>query len=210
MQMPAGGARILSVGHSNHTAEFFVKLLKQAGVGAVADVRSSPFSRWLPHFNRAELAAELQRHGIRYFFLGDELGGRPSDDALYDEFGRVDYEQVRATGVFRQGLERLLALGAETSAAMLCSEEDPLDCHRGLMIAPALSDIGVTPLHLRKDGRIETMREMEERLLDETGIGAAERGGLFPLTDQDRRELLAEAYRAMARRKSFRIQPETT
>src|SRR5262245_15452457 len=85
--------RLLSVGHSNHSFEQFVELLRGAGVTALADVRSSPFSRRLPHFNGPQLAASLRPLGIASVFLGDDLGGRPRPRDLYDEDGRVDYEK---------------------------------------------------------------------------------------------------------------------
>src|SRR5947207_3599115 len=105
--LPAG-VRLFSVGHSNHDLPRLVGLLQGAGVTAVADVRSSPFSRRLPQFNRPHLTAVLDRGGIAYVFLGDYLGGRPEPDELYDAEGRVDYERVRTTEVFREGLDRLV------------------------------------------------------------------------------------------------------
>jgi len=161
---------LLSVGHSHHDLDRFLALLRAAGVTAVADVRSSPFSRRLPHFSRAPLSAALERCGITYVYLGDLLGVRPGSRELYDADGRVDYERVRATDFFRQGLDQLVRSTDRLIVAMMCGEEDPLDCHRGLMIAPALVEQGLAPGHLRGDGRIETTEEMERRLLKETGV----------------------------------------
>jgi hypothetical protein len=94
--------------------------------------------------------------------------------------------------------------------ALLCSEEDPLDCHRGLMIAPALSALGHALCHLRRDGSIETNEDMENRLLHETGIGAGLLDGLFAalLTEEDRQAMLAEAYQRMAVQKAYRMQED--
>jgi uncharacterized protein (DUF488 family) len=202
--------RLLSVGHSHHDLDAILVLLRGAGVTAIADVRSSPFSRRLPQFNRPSFAAALDRWGIAYIFLGDYLGGRPGADELYDVEGRVDYERVRATAEFREGLDRLVRGTDRFVVAMLCGEEDPLDCHRGLMITPALVEGGILPGHLRGDGRIESTVEMERRLLVETGVGEGEIGGLFDalLTLEDREALLAEAYRRMARKKAFRRDPD--
>jgi uncharacterized protein (DUF488 family) len=202
----SAGVRLLSVGHSNHDWPSFLTLLKQSGVTTLADVRSSPFSRRHPHFNKPALEHALREHGIAYVFLGDRLGGRPSSPALYDDEGRVDYERVRRSEAFQHGLEQLAHGRPGSIIAFLCSEEDPLDCHRGLMIAPALAARGLAPQHLRKDGSVETNEEMETRLLQETGIGAGLVDGLFAamLTDEDRRALLAEAYRRMARGKAYR------
>jgi uncharacterized protein (DUF488 family) len=200
---PAEGCRVLSVGHSHHDLPRLVELLRAAAVDAVADVRSSPFSRRLPQFNRPELEAALKAAGVAYVFLGDLLGGRPPQQALYDDEGRVDYRRVRATDFFRRGLERLERAQRKCRVAMLCAEEDPLDCHRGLMIAPALVERRIAPAHLRGDGRIETTAALEDRLLAVTGLD-----GLFALTEEDRREALEAAYDAMARKKAFRQRPD--
>lgn len=205
------GARLLSVGHSNHSWPAFVALLRGAGVTALADVRSSPYSGRYPYFNRESLARGLRGEGILYLFLGDQLGGRPGQPSLYDADGRVNYERVRRTETFQRGLEQLLQGQREYTMAFLCSEEDPLACHRGLMIAPALCERGSPPHHLRRDGTLETNEQMERRLLQETGVGAGILDGLFAatLTDDDRRSLLAEAYRHRARRKGYQLAPDS-
>jgi len=204
-------ARLVSVGHSNHDWPAFVALLRRAGVTALADVRSSPYSRRYPHFSREPLASGLCETGIAYVFLGDLLGGRPGQPSLYDEDGRVDYERVRRTEAFQRGLEQLTRASNGDRMAFLCSEEDPLHCHRGLMIAPALCERGFPPHHLRKDGSLESNEQMERRLLHETGVGVGLLDGLFAatLTEEERRALLAEAYRCQARRQAFQMQSDS-
>lgn len=204
-------AGLISVGHSNHDWPAFVSLLRRAGVAVLADVRSSPYSGRYPHFNRELLVSALGDEGIPYVFLGDLLGGRPRQPSLYDDDGRVNYERVRRTEAFQRGLEQLARAGNGNLLAFLCSEEDPLQCHRGLMIAPALSELGLPPLHLRKDGSLETNEQMERRLFQETGVGAGLIDGLFAatLTEEDRRMLLAEAYRCQVRRKAYQLLPDS-
>jgi hypothetical protein len=203
------GPRLFSIGHSNHDLGRLVTLLESANITAVADVRSSPFSQRLPHFSRPELEAALQQHGIGYIFLGDQLGGRPLHEELYDVEGRVDYERVRVMDWFQRGLDRLLQDAEHRVLAMMCAEEDPLDCHRGLMIAPALVERGIETSHLHGDGSIESMRAMEDRLLIASGVGRGITDGLYAgeVTDQERRQMLVEAYRYIARRKAFRFKP---
>lgn len=212
MQMRSVNAagRLLSVGHSNHEWLAFLALLRGAGVTAVADVRSSPYSGRYPWFNRGPLESSLRERGFRYEFLGDWLGGRPAARWLYEEDGRVDYERVRRTAEFQRGLDQLIDNMRGGTTVFLCSEEDPIDCHRGLMIAPALAERGLPPGHLRRDGSIETNIEMELRLLLATRIGAGLVDGLFAglLDEEERRALLAEAYRQMARRKAYRLTQE--
>src|SRR5205807_4582797 len=153
----------------------------------------SPFSRYNPHTNGPQLTAALRSVGIAYVFLGEQLGGRPAPRELYDE-DRVDYERVRRTDFFREGLDRLIRGCDRHVVVMMCGEEDPLDCHRGLMITPALGEAGIFPGHLRRDGRIETTAEMEQRLLALTKVGEGLIDGLFAgqLDAEDQRQLLGE------------------
>jgi uncharacterized protein (DUF488 family) len=190
--------------------EDLARLLRQASVTAVADVRSQPFSQRHPEFNRPDLEMGLAAHDIAYHFFGQTLGGRPRPGSLYDAEGHVDYERVRQTDTFRRGLDELIAALEQHVVAMLCAEEDPLDCHRGLMIGPALRDRGLGPAHLRGDGSVESTEAMEDRLLALTGVGEGILDGLFAatVTAEERRELLAEAYRVQARRKGFRLRPD--
>jgi uncharacterized protein (DUF488 family) len=207
---PVFVGRLFSVGHSNQELAQFTALLGGAGVNAVADVRTSPYSRRMPWFNREALKQELTQIGIAYVYLGDLLGGRPHERDLYDAAGCADYERVRTTAYFRRGLERLMRGMERHAVAMMCCEDDPLDCHRGLMITPAVKEEGLSPLHLRKDGSVEATEAMERRLLRETGLAAQVENPLFGplLTDDERREVLAEAYRLMGRRKGFRLEEE--
>ncbi len=185
-------------------------LLHQVDVTAVVDVRSRPYSGRQPQFNRPELQLALQNICIQYAFFGATLGGRPEQRSVYDEDGRVNYERVRQTRLFQRGLEELMAAGKDYRIAMLCAEEDPLDCHRGLMIAPALAEHGLKTFHIRGDGSIETTEELELRLLEGTGVGSGLLDGLFAavVSPEERAQTLAEAYRVMGRRKAFRLRPE--
>jgi uncharacterized protein (DUF488 family) len=197
MQPPTAANRLLSVGHSNHDWPRLLGLLRGAGVTAVADVRSSPFSRRLPEYNRAALEGALRANGLAFVYLGDLLGGRPADRDLYHPEGWADYERIRQTAAFGRGLDRLLRGTDRFTVAILCAEEDPLDCHRGLMITPALVERGVPPLHLRGDGSLQTTADMEKNLLDKTGLTQ----WLFG-------DALAEAYRRMNAKVAYRLLPE--
>jgi len=146
---------LLTVGHSNHPLAQLLELLSAHGVQGVADVRSWPASRHAPWFDRHSIATALRSRGVQYVFLGDELGGRPNDQALYDEDGRVRYDAVAATSWFNQGLEKVRAALSSMRVAVMCAEEDPEHCHRRLLVARVLFEEDVPVLHIRGDGRLQ-------------------------------------------------------
>src|ERR671916_2502434 len=115
---------IFTIGHSNHSAEKFVGLLKRHGIELVADVRSQPYSRHAPHFSARDLEAILSEHGIGRLFLGLELGGRPTAEEFYDADGRVDYARIERSRSFLDGMQRLESSIRNHKIALLCSEED--------------------------------------------------------------------------------------
>src|SRR6266850_14976 len=120
---------VLTIEHSAHSWERFVELLRSARVTAVADVRSSPYSRRNPQFNRDGLSEALRLDGFSYVFLGKELGGRPNEPRFYCN-GVADYEKMAQTTEFRKGLDRVVQGAKKYRIALICTERDPLDCNR--------------------------------------------------------------------------------
>jgi uncharacterized protein (DUF488 family) len=153
-------APIWSIGHSNHELLEFVELVRGAGVQVIADVRSQPYSRFNPQFNREPLRTALLEAGIDYVFLGDALGGRPSEPDCYDADAHVLYDRVAATDRFRDGLERLVSGSQNFRVAVMCSEGDPANCHRHLLVSRALTADGIPVTHIRADGSTITEAEL--------------------------------------------------
>jgi len=144
---------IHTIGHSDHITTAFADLLRRHGITLVVDVRSQPYSRWAPQFNRETLARDLQDAGIAYQFMGDALGGRPADPTLYDPGQeRPDYQRVEQTPVYQAGIDQLLELAGTERAAVMCSEGDHRRCHRHLLITQTLLGRGVCVLHIQPDG----------------------------------------------------------
>ena len=144
---------IYTIGHSDHPFDAFLALLRQHAIAALVDVRSQPYSQWVPQFNRENLARDLQATGIRYVFLGDALGGRPKDRKLYDPGQPYpNYERLAASPIYLDGIEQLLQLAAHERVAILCSEGDYHHCHRGKLITPTLLGREVRVLHIAPDG----------------------------------------------------------
>jgi uncharacterized protein (DUF488 family) len=154
------GPRVFTIGHSNHTAEHILSLLKAHGVQVVVDARSQPYSKYASQFDHEALKAVLQDAGIRYLYLGRELGGRPKGAEFYDSEGHVLYDRVAATSIFQEGLARLERGIREYNVALLCGEENPAACHRRLLIGRVLLDRGIQVEHIRGDSRIQTEQEV--------------------------------------------------
>ena len=186
---------VLTIGHSNHSLETFVALLQRHGVTALADVRSAPYSRFNPQFNRKALQGNLQAIGIGYVFLGRALGGRPDDPSCYEQ-GRVRYDRLAQTPLFREGLERVVEGAGRERIALMCAEKKPLDCHRTILVGRSLVGRGVAVAHIFADGSLEPHDETMNRLLDSMRL---------PREDllQSREELIEEALAQRERRIAF-------
>jgi uncharacterized protein (DUF488 family) len=178
---------VFTIGHSNLEFAKFVGLLKQHRIQAVADVRSSPYSQYNPQFNREPLQRALQENGISYVFLGDELGARRSERECYVN-DRADYSLIARTPAFNRGINRVIQGAAKMRIALMCSEKNPLDCHRCILVSPHLRERGVQVFHILADGTIESHEQIENRLLHLFELPERE---LFRTPD----EIVAEAYK---------------
>lgn len=160
---------LFTIGHSNHELPVFLGLLEQHHIQAIADVRSSPYSRYAPQYNREALRDALKSRGLHYVFLGQELGARRSEPECYEN-GKARYPLIVRSPLFQQGLERLQRGLASYRIALLCAEKDPLYCHRLLLVCRQLRNHGLLIQHIREDGRLESQADAEERLLSELDL----------------------------------------
>ena len=197
--MPNSDVTVWTIGHSTHSYGAFLALLRKAGVTAIADVRTSPYSRHFPHFSKYVLKDGLKMDGIAYSFLGKELGGRPTGAEFYCD-GVADYERMARSSDFARGLDRVLEGAGKYRIALMCSEHDPLDCHRCLLVSRALAERGAKVRHILTDGTIAAHNEIEQRLLESEGHAGND---LFLSSDAQ----LAEAYRKRACKVAYSEQP---
>jgi uncharacterized protein (DUF488 family) len=187
---------IYTIGHSNHPIERFLGLLQAHTITAVADVRSTPYSRFNPQFRREKLQAALANIGIQYVFLGEELGARSQDPACYDSEGRVSYAKLARTDLFRKGIARLRAGMADHRISLLCAEREPLECHRTILVARELVREGVPVTHILGDGSLESHEHALQRLAASLKLTATD---LF----SDSAALIEQAYDLQAARIAY-------
>lgn len=142
-----------TIGHSNHPIENFIQTLKNFQIQCIIDVRTIPISNYMPHFNRENLETWLEREGIEYKYLGNMIGGRYTDPDLLDNQGSVDYEKVEKRSIFQAGIDQVCQIIIDGKpTALMCSEKDPLDCHRFVLISKALAKKGVSIDHIVFEG----------------------------------------------------------
>lgn len=180
------GEPVFTIGHSTHSVEKLVGLLARHQISAIADVRSQPYSRMNPQFNRESLQAALKAAGISYVFMGRELGARTDDRSCYIG-GKVQYDLLARTQRFQEGLERVSQGSSKHRIALMCAEKDPLTCHRTILVCKHVTARGHDVQHILESGRLESHGSAMARLMSE--LGMAERD-LF----KSREELEREAY----------------
>ncbi len=186
---------MFTIGHSNHPIGAFLALLERHGTAAVADVRSVPYSRRHPQFNRRSVERSLREHGIRYLFLGAELGARTPEPSCYDDDGKVLFSRLATTGVFLRGIARVLEEAAHTRLALLCAERDPANCHRTILVAPVVRKRGASVTHILADGGLVSQEEVLDRLCAASGMPPRD---MFRTREEQREEALARRAREIA------------
>jgi uncharacterized protein (DUF488 family) len=194
---------IYSVGHSSQSIEQFITQLQRHEIQLVADVRSQPYSRRYPHFSRERLQKSLLVAGIRYLFLGRELGARRDEPQCYVE-GQASYREIVKLPNFRRGIERLLEGTDKHRIALMCAEHDPLTCHRTILVCRELRRHAVGIKHILRGGGLEDHAQAERRLIEEE-LGSRDQAELFARSD-NAEQLVERAYSARAARLAHRLE----
>lgn len=187
---------LYTLGHSNHSLERFLELLRLHKIETVGDVRSQPYSPYCPHFNRESLQIALLQNGIEYLFFGRELGARTEDTDCIIE-GRVDYDCLTKTEAFREGVTRLKEEIKTKRVALVCAEKDPLTCHRTILVSRELRGETEKLRHILETGETETQKEVETRLLTSLKFE--------PSLFQSEAEQIEEAYGIQGRKIAYRV-----
>src|SRR5271166_4821672 len=197
--------RLFTIGHSNLGMPDLLGVLLRHEISMVCVVRSRPGSFRFPQFNREPLMAQLATAKIVYQFFGDQFGGRPQDSRYYRPDDLVDYAARRKAPDFEEAMDRLLGLVKSQNVVLMCAEEDPLHCHRFMLICPEVVQRGIAPIHLRPGGVLESQRDAEDRLLQLHGFADVTSDSLF---SQGREAALEDALRLQSEQYAFRTSPE--
>ena len=190
---------IYTIGHSNHTAEKFVGLLQRYNIDVVVDIRSAPYSRYSPQFNKETLSVVLQNNRIEYLFLGNELGARPQDKSCYINH-KVSFEKIKQTRPFQEGIQKVLKVACEHTIALLCSEKDPMACHRVILVARVLVEKGSVLKHILEDGSVLEHSQLESQLVKKLH--------LEPTFFGTEKELIQDAYEIQGEKIACLMQQE--
>lgn len=157
---------LYTIGHSTHQTAYFISLLKQFHIDYLLDVQSIPYSKYAEHFNRENIYSTLISEGIQYYFMGKYFGARPQTTALYDNDACLDFEKVRESPDFIAGIKNVcLGLCQGHNIALMCTEKNPINCHRAILVARAFALRKVYANHILSNGEIMTQLELDENLL---------------------------------------------
>lgn len=191
--------KVFTIGHSAHHVDYFIGILKKHEVNCLIDVRSQPYSRIAPQFNKDRLSSDIKNHGILYALFDKEFGARHTKPSLLDADNRVDFDKVRASDEFKHGIQRLRkAIDLGDTIALMCSEANPFDCHRFSMISYQLRKV-VKVSHILRDGNLKENANLERELLDKYNKK------LDPLFDTEDQQI-EKAYRLRGKDIAFSVQ----
>ena len=192
-----------TIGHSNHPVLKFIKLLKAHNISLVIDVRSQPFSKYIQEYNKENISKYLTDDDIEYAHLGSELGGRATDRRLMTEDGQTDYLKIMQTPNFKNGIKKVLqAIEAGEYVALMCTEKNPLDCHRFVLVSRALALEGVQVKHILDSGELIETEELEKQLLEHYKLDNKQATLFGPR--KTKKELIDEAYELRGKEISYK------
>jgi uncharacterized protein (DUF488 family) len=161
---------IYTIGHSNITQEPFIEILKSFEIQLVIDVRSLPYSKFVPHFNRENIKTALNDNSVEYIFMGNYIGGKPKNKKYYQN-GKVNYDLIAKSSYYKEGIDKIIELNNDNNMVLMCSEEDPYNCHRHNLITQTLVKKGLEVVHIRKNRKLYKITEPDKKNVQTTLFG---------------------------------------
>lgn len=187
---------LFTIGHSQYDVNYFISLLNQYHIDYVLDVRSTPYSKYAEQYNKENISISLISANIKYIFMGKYFGARPQDKNLYHSEGYLDFEKVRESKEFHKGMENVkLGLSQGHNIVLMCTEKEPIDCHRAILVARAFEIHGVYVKHILSNGEILTQQQLNEQLLQKYFPDRAQLSLFTYEKEISEQDYLIEAYR---------------
>lgn len=199
---------LYTIGHSQHKTEYFIEMLNEYNINYILDVRSTPYSQFASEYNRENIKATLSGAGIQYAFMGNYFGARQEDRSLYTSEGYLDFDKVRKSARFQLGLHSVVkGIKSGNKIALMCTEKEPIECHRAIMVARTFFEIGIDVQHILQNKELQSHAELNRQLLD---IYYPDRYqiSLFSEKNRSEEENLIEAYKLQNRKIGYHIQNE--
>ncbi len=199
-------SRVLyTIGHSQHDVEYFIDMLRKYSINYVLDVRSTPYSQFAENYNRENIKAALKKARIEYSFMGNYFGARPEDRTLYSKDGYLDFEKARKSAKFQNGVDNVIkGIRAGNNISLMCTEKDPLECHRAIMVARTFFDKGVDVQHILADSSLQSHDVLNQRLIN-MYFPDRYQMSLFASENKSDEEYLDEAYRRHNKKIGYHI-----
>lgn len=198
---------LYSIGHSTHPVELLLYLLRMYEINYLLDVRSIPYSRYVEEYNRERFSDVLAKNGIKYWYMGKYFGARQEDISLYTQEKYLDFEKVRKSASFQNGIENVLKGLRDNNIAMMCTEKNPMDCHRAIMVGKGFMDAGVEVKHILPDGSYLTQSDLERQMLNKY-FPEYNQLSLFQEENRSEKYYVEECYRIRNREIGYSIAGE--
>lgn len=196
---------LYTIGHSQHNIEYFIYMLQKYQVNYVLDVRSTPYSQFAVSYNRENIKAVLKNKNIEYSFMGNFFGARPDDLRLYTKEGYLDFDKTRKSAKFQSGVENVIkGIQSENHIVLMCTEKDPIECHRAIMVARTFFEKGINVQHILADSTLQSHNELNQRLVD-LYFPDRYQISLFSFENKSDEEYLEDAYRYHNRKIGYHI-----
>lgn len=186
---------LYTIGHSQHDIEYFIDMLQKYNINYVLDVRSTPYSQFAENYNRENIRAILKKVGIEYSFMGNYFGARPEDRTLYSKDGYLDFDKTRNSEKFLNGVSSVIkGIHAGNNITLMCTEKDPIECHRAIMVARTFYERSIEVQHILADSSLQSHEELNQRLINQHFPDRYQLS-LFSAENMSDEECLREAYR---------------
>jgi uncharacterized protein (DUF488 family) len=158
---------IYTIGHSNYPVEKLIDMLRYYNINCVIDIRGIPYSKYNIQFDKETIRYTLTKEGFIYLFMATEFADKRDTKVSYIEEGYADFEKVIEEEDFKRGIERLKdGCNKGYRIALLGAMQDPIRCHRSILLGKALIEEGFNIMHIMDDYSIKDQDYIEERILE--------------------------------------------